>query len=185
LGFAIGGIGKMLRDSIYEMVKLVRNRLNELEDDRPIHILGVGAVQNIIPLSIDGADTFDCHSPWRRASEDKLVIPLLNSNFKITAKDETYWKYVPIDRISELTCDCEVCRKYSISELRELKEGTTEQKYYFRILAYKHNIHQQEILCELVRTDVNFQNLVKKFPKSSYKKKMLRFLVARSQKTIV
>lgn len=175
-GFAIGGMGNMPRDIIYETVILIRNRLNELDDDRSIHILGVGAVQNIIPLSINGADTFDCHSPWRRASEDKLVIPLLNSDFEITAKDKTYWKYIPIESISDLECDCEVCRRYSLSELRELKDGTSEEKYYFRILAYKHNIHQQEILCELVRTEVNLQNLIWKLPKSSYKDKMLHFL---------
>ena len=51
-GFAIGGMGNMPRDSIYETIKLIRNRLNELHDDRPIHILGVGAVQNLSLIHI-------------------------------------------------------------------------------------------------------------------------------------
>nr|MDO8082362.1 tRNA-guanine transglycosylase [Candidatus Freyarchaeota archaeon] len=184
-GFAIGGMGNTSRNIVYETVEMIRNRLNELEDDRPIHILGVGALQNIIPLSINGADTFDCHSPWRRANEDKLVIPLLNSDFEIITKDENYWNYIPINQISELDCDCEVCKRYSISKLRELKNGTIEEKYYFRILAYKHNIHQQEILCELVRTETNFENLIEKFPKSSYKEKMLSFSSKHSQKPLI
>ena len=184
-GLAIGGIGKTPRPIVYKIVELVRNRLSELSDDRPIHVLGVGAVQNIIPLSINGADTFDCNSPWRRANEDKLVIPLLNSHFEITAKDKTYWKYIPIESISNLECDCEVCRRHSLSELRELKNGTTEEKYYFRISAYRHNIHQQEILCELVRTNIDLENLIRKFPKSSYRDKMLHFLTQCSQRTLV
>jgi len=182
-GFAIGGMGNKSRDSIYETIRLIRNRLNELDDDRPIHILGVGAVQNIIPLSINGADTYDCHSPWRRASEDKLIIPLLNSNFEIIAKDKNYWKYIPINDITELICDCEVCRRYSISELKELKDRGAEERYYFRILAYKHNIHQQEVLCELVRADINLESLIRKMPRSRYKEKMLSFFARAHGKT--
>jgi len=182
-GFAIGGLGNEARESIYETARLVRERLNELGDTRPVHVLGVGSVQNIIPLSLNGADTFDCHSPWRRASEDKLIKPLLDSNFEIMTKDKDYWAYVPLDLISELKCDCEVCMNNTLSELRTLKEGEAEEKIYFRILAYKHNIHQQEVLCELVKSQANIRELVERFPKSKYKDEMNRFFIRRSQKT--
>jgi tRNA-guanine family transglycosylase len=182
-GFAVGGLGNEARDAIYKTVKLTRDKLNELGDERPIHILGVGSVQNIIPLSLNGADTFDCHSPWRRASEDKLIIPLLNSDFEITAKDKPYWQYVPIGLVSELECDCEVCKKNTLSDLRALKEGEAEEKIYFRILAYKHNIHQQEVLCELVKSEVEISKFAEGLPKSKYKEEIHRFLALRSQKT--
>lgn len=183
-GFAVGNLGNTQRPSIYKTVKLIRKRLNEIDDSRPIHVPGVGSIQNIIPLSLNGADTFDCHSPWRRASEDKLVRPLLNSDFEIVTRDRTYWSYVSIDRINALNCDCEVCKRTSISELKGLKDGTTEEKCYFRILAYKHNIHQQETLCELVRSEIDLQNFVRNLPDSKYKKEMHTFLVMEKQRTL-
>lgn len=184
-GFAIGNLGKASKFNIYKSVKLLRNRLNKLNSHRPIHVLGVGSIHKIIPLSVNGADTFDCHSPWRRASEDKMVIPLLNSNLEIIAKDETYWKYIHVDKIDELECDCEVCKENSISELRKLKNGTREEKYYFRILAYKHNIHQQEMLCELARSDIDLDDLIKRLPKSKYKDEIQAFFAKKNQKNLI
>jgi len=184
-GFAIGNLGKASKSNIYKSVKLVRNRLNELNSQRPIHVLGVGSIHKIIPLSVNGADTFDCQSPWRRASEDKVVIPLLDSNLEVIAKDETYWKYIHVDEIDKLECDCEVCRENSLSELRKLKDGTLEEKYYFRILAYKHNIHQQEMLCELARSNIDLNDLIDRLPKSKYKEEIRAFFVKESQKALV
>jgi len=184
-GFAIGNLGNASKSNIYKSVRLVRNRLNELNSYRPIHILGVGSIHKIIPLSVNGADTFDCQSPWRRASEDKLVIPLLDSNLEVIAKDETYWKYIHVDKIDEVECDCEVCRENSLSELRKLKDGTLEEKYYFRISAYKHNIHQQEMLCELARSNIDLNDLIDRLPKSKYKEEIRAFFVKENQKALV
>lgn len=181
-GFAVGGLGNVARDMIYKTVKMTRYKLKELGDERPIHVLGVGSVQNIIPLSLNGTDTFDCHSPWRRASEDKLIVPLLNSDFEITAKEGDYWQYTPIEVVKELECDCEVCKKNTLSDLRALKEGEAEDKIYFRILAYKHNIHQQEVLCELVKSEIDIGEFAGRLPKSKYKEEIQRFFASRSQK---
>jgi tRNA-guanine family transglycosylase len=175
-GIAIGGLGNLADDTIYDIVSTIRNRLNSLQDNRPIHVLGVGSVQNIIPLSLCGADTFDCHSPWRRASEDKLIVPLLNSDLEVIAEDNTYWKYTPIGDIEELHCDCEVCKTNSLSELKKIKKGNSEESIYFRILAYKHNVHQQEVLCKLLRSKINVNSVIEKIPQSKYKEKIKHLL---------
>ena len=171
-GMAIGGLGNLTYSTIYDIVRTVRKKLSSSQDDRPIHILGVGSVQNIIPLSLCGADTFDCHSPWRRASEDKLILPLLNSALEVISCDNTYWKYTPIDDIKELHCDCEVCKSCNLSELKKIRKGNSEEKIFFRILAYKHNVHQQEVLCKLLRSKTSVDSVIKKIPKSKYKERI-------------
>jgi tRNA-guanine family transglycosylase len=183
-GFAIGGLGYLTKEAIYEAVKNIRIRLSDLDDDRPIHVLGVGSVQNIIPLSLYGADTFDCHSPWRRASEDKLIVPLFNSACEVIAKNDSYWKYIPLSQLKELQCDCEVCKNHSLSELKRIKNGDAEESIYFRILAYRHNVHQQEVLCELLRSPQNLDGTVERIPKSKYKKEIQHLLASKSQEPL-
>lgn len=173
-GFAVGGLGRLRREDIYKICGLLRKYLNEVKDMRPIHVLGVGSLQNIIPLSLAGVDSFDCHSPWRRASEGKFVVPLVNSKGEIIANDDSYWDYVHIEDFLDkhFVCDCEVCSHYSLKHLKELFTKNHEFRYMAEILFFKHNISQQEFLCKLVRNR-KISDFVKKIPDSTYKEKLL------------
>lgn len=173
-GFALGGLGKIRqRDLIYSIIKLVRKKLDSISDVRPLHVLGVGAVQNIIPFSLMGADSSDCHSPWRRASEGKFITPLLNSKFKVVATDKKFWSYVPINEFNKkyYSCDCPVCKKYSLNDLRKLLAKKGESEYYAKILFFRHNIAQQEFLCQLISKG-NLKTFIETIPQSKYKEEL-------------
>lgn len=184
-GFAIGGLGNTKRRDILDICCSLRVELNKLKDSRPIHILGVGALQNIIPLSLLGADSFDCHSPWRRASEGKFVIPLIDSNCKVITTNKKYWSYIPIEKFDskDYVCDCSVCSKYSLNTLRELYKKGNEYTIFAKILFFKHNISQQEFLCKLVR-EKNIYEFIKEIPESSYKENLVEFTRKLKQTTL-
>ena len=152
-GFAIGGLGNLSDRTSYDICKIVRNKLTSLNDYRPIHVLGVGSVKNVIPMSILGVDSFDCHSPWRRASEGKYVTPLINSNGKIVTNKSNFWRYEPISTFDDedFTCDCSVCKSYCLNDLKSIYKKGGEYAYFAKILFFKHNISQQEFALKAIR----------------------------------
>jgi len=136
------------------VTKRISDFLKNINDDRTIHILGAGNHFNILPLWICGADTYDCHSSWRRATENKILIPLLNSNGNyIKNKNIFHFKKLSELNNSDFNCECEVCQNYSLNNLKELtiknKKETTNDKekyYYGEILVFFHAIYQYEYL---------------------------------------
>jgi len=64
-GIAIGGV------SVGESKEEMRNQVEwvapYLPKDRPVHLLGVGQVDDIVDLVKQGIDTFDCVEPTRVA----------------------------------------------------------------------------------------------------------------------
>ena len=176
-GFAIGGLGKIKNKQVlYGIIKVIRTVLESKSDTRPIHVLGAGSLQNIIPMAILGADSFDCHSPWRRASEGKYVVPLLNSSLTIL-QNKNFWSYLPLNGITVKTyaCDCPVCKEFSLDDLKKLYVTSMENQYYAKILLFKHNIYQQEQVCRLCR-EPNLLSIIKNFPDSKNKRVMLEQL---------
>jgi tRNA-guanine family transglycosylase len=182
-GFALGGLGNLRRDLIYDISREVRDFLESVNDNRPVHALGVGAIQNIIPLSLCGIDSFDCHSPWRRASEGKFLTPLINSKCEVVAKDNNYWQYVPIDKFESknFKCDCDVCKQYSLNALKNLFSKGGEYAYFAKVLFFKHNISQQEFLCKLVR-EKEINEVFESIPDSKYKETLASFINKKASK---
>lgn len=70
-GVAIGGV------SVGETKEELRNQVRwvspYLPDDRPVHLLGVGHLDDILDLVAYGVDTFDCVEPTRLARLGVLV----------------------------------------------------------------------------------------------------------------
>jgi len=176
-GFAIGGLGNLSDRTSYDICKIVRNKLTNLKDYRPIHVLGAGSVKNIIPMSILGVDSFDCHSPWRRASEGKYITPLINSNGKIVTNKSNFWRYESISIFpdEDFTCDCLVCKSYSLNDLKGIYKKGSEYAYFAKILFFKHNISQQEFTLKAVR-DGKLDEIIKDMPKSKYKEFLTDFI---------
>jgi hypothetical protein len=173
-GFAIGGLGKIRsRPELYKIIKAVRKVLVENDDNRPLHILGVGALQNIIPMSILGADSFDCHSPWRRASEGKYTVPLFNASSEVLPNNE-FWDYKPLSSIDVRTygCDCPVCSEFDIPKLKKIYGNGGEDQYFAKVLLFKHNIFQQEKTCEVCRED-DLEDVVSNFPATRDKQNLI------------
>ena len=117
-GFGIGG--SFDKDDIGTAVKWVNE---ELPENKPRHLLGIGEPIDLILGVANGVDTFDCVAPTRLArtgaayiyptsgdnsTDKKTRINLLNAQFK----DD----FGPLDS----TCECDTCKNYSRAYIAHL-----------------------------------------------------------------
>jgi queuine/archaeosine tRNA-ribosyltransferase len=193
-GFAIGGIGNPSIVSkekwgipsevngkvkamiyLYELTNSIRRELEKRKDTRPIHILGAASPYNLIPLLIAGADSFDCHSAWRRSSDgnseskkavsisiesspkdiakdanfSKILIPLLDKDGQVITKNkDNFLEFIELHKVNKdnFDCNCNICSKYNLDVIKKLYSGTTEENYFAKILIYSHSINQYPLI---------------------------------------
>jgi queuine tRNA-ribosyltransferase/7-cyano-7-deazaguanine tRNA-ribosyltransferase len=148
-GFGIGGsLGKSKRD----MLNILEWVVPLLPEEKPRHLLGIGAVEDLFNCVERGVDMFDCVAPTRWArrghlyvsppegnSTNKFRIHIQNSRFKEDLK--------PVDE----NCDCFVCQTYSRAYLRHL--FLSNELSYFRFASY-HNLHFILRLMEGIRESI-------------------------------
>ncbi|MFO7966281.1 MAG: tRNA guanosine(34) transglycosylase Tgt [Archaeoglobaceae archaeon] len=163
--FAGIGVGGSLGKSKTDMHNILEWVIPHLPEEKPRHLLGIGAVEDIFNSVERGIDMFDCVAPtrWARrghlyvspeeggSSENKFRINIRNAQFK---EDEK-----PIDR----SCNCFVCHNYSRGYLRHLFNA--EELTYFRLSSY-HNVNFLLRLMEKIRDSINkgyFQELKKEW----------------------
>ena len=70
-GSAVGGSLGGSEQQMYEVVEMCMQRLRE---DRPVHLLGIGRIQDVFNFVKLGLDTFDCVSPTRIARHGWALI---------------------------------------------------------------------------------------------------------------
>lgn len=145
-GVAIGGV------SVGESKKEMRDQVgwvsNYLPQDRPVHLLGVGQIDDVVDLVKYGIDTFDCVEPTRLAR-----MGILYENFKI--KNE---KSGEIDINKSIykgdlnpivkNCRCYTCLNFTRSYLHHLFKQRELLGY---TLATCHNLWVMEKLFERIR----------------------------------
>jgi len=140
-GFGIGG---EFGNGKKEMTKMIEWVLNELPQAKPRHLLGIGHLEDIIPIIKSGIDTFDCVVPTRLARHNvafagKEKINLSQSKFLRDKK--------PLDP----KCSCFVCRNYRrnyISHLIRAKEITG-----LKLLTF-HNLYFFNSFVENIRNGI-------------------------------
>jgi len=140
-GFGIGG---EFGNDKKEMTKMISWVIDELPEEKPRHLLGIGYLEDIDKIIKEGVDTFDCTVPTHYArrgiaftSEGKLDL-----GKAIFLKNKT-----ALDK----KCDCYVCQSYKknyISHLLRAKELTA-----FKLLTF-HNLYFFNSLVEKIRQDV-------------------------------
>jgi len=110
-GYAVGGlsVGEP-RDVFYEVAS---STVDLLPADRPRYLMGTGTPQDLIRLVSMGYDLFDCVLPTRNARNGTLFTSRGKRNVRNArfARDPR-----PVDP----SCDCPVCRTYSVAYLRHL-----------------------------------------------------------------
>lgn len=137
-GFAIGGSLGKTKEEMYDIVKYTSERLDK---SRPIHLLGIGEIQDIIEL-FPYVDTFDCVEPTRIARHGTAILPqgkisLRKSLFK---QDEN-----PIDS----SCLCMTCKSYSRAYIHYLLK--IKDPLGFTLITV-HNVYTMNRLMEHIRT---------------------------------
>ena len=151
-GIAIGGVS--VGESKKEMRDQVRWISDFLPEDKPVHLLGVGQIDDIIDLVNYGIDTFDCVEPTRLARMGTLL-KISNFEFLISKKipnieemDILKGKYKNNLEPVDINCNCYVCRKFSKSYLHHLFKQRELLGYS---LATYHNLWVMEKLMEKIR----------------------------------
>ncbi|UYM05948.1 tRNA guanosine(34) transglycosylase Tgt [Solicola gregarius] len=131
-GFGIGGA--LEKTELGTIVSWVNE---ELPDDKPRHLLGIGEPDDLFTAIENGADTFDCVSASRVARSGRVFGRDGRFNV-VTARSRR--DLSPIDE----TCDCYTCRNYSRAYLHHAFK-TNEM-----ISATLATIHNERFIVRLV-----------------------------------
>jgi queuine tRNA-ribosyltransferase/7-cyano-7-deazaguanine tRNA-ribosyltransferase len=164
LDFPGFGIGGSLGRSKEEMHKILNWITPYLPEDKPRHLLGIGAVEDLFNAIERGMDSFDCVAPTRWARRGHVYVkPLLGNvknKFRINLRNGQFREdKKPIDP----QCDCFVCKNYSRAYLRHL--FVNKEMAYARLASY-HNEFFILRLVEEIRSSIEdgtFKKLKKKW----------------------
>ena len=111
LGFDGYGIGGAIeKENLDQIVGWV---VEELPEDRPRHLLGIGEPDDLFMAVEQGCDTFDCVQPSRVARGSRVYTARGRHNLSVAASRRSF---VPI----EDGCDCYTCGHYTVAYLHHL-----------------------------------------------------------------
>lgn len=115
-GHAVGGSLGASKDQMYEVISLTTKHL---EENRPIHLLGIGGIEDIFRGVENGIDTFDCVHPTRLARHGGALVKQGNGKGRdhINLRNGAYaLDSNPIDE----SCACYTCKNFSRGYLHHL-----------------------------------------------------------------
>ncbi|HYN57477.1 MAG TPA: tRNA guanosine(34) transglycosylase Tgt [Motilibacterales bacterium] len=136
-GFGIGGaLEKDLLESIVRWV------CEELPEDRPRHLLGIGEPDDLFAGVAAGADTFDCVMPSRVARNGAILSRDGRYNIVTAANRRAF---SPLDA----ECGCYTCTRYTRAYLHHLSKADEMAGH---TLATIHNVHFLVELVDRMRT---------------------------------
>lgn len=139
-GFGIGGaIEKVNLDEILRWV------VEELPEDRPRHLLGIGEPDDLFTAVAAGMDTFDCVSPSRVARNSAVYTVYGRENLLTAANRRAF---APIDP----ECDCYTCTHYTRAYLHHSFKA---KEMIASTLATIHNEHFIVGLVDRMRTSID------------------------------
>jgi queuine tRNA-ribosyltransferase len=158
-GFGIGGSFNK-----EDMGTAVRWVCENLPENKPRHLLGIGAVEDIFTGIENGADTFDCVAPTREARNGSLY----TLSGRINLSNNKYREdFGPIEK----NCACYTCKNFSRAYLAHLFRA---KEMLASTLASIHNLYFFVNLVKKIRQsilDENFaefkQEFLTKFQKPS------------------
>ncbi|MFA5770183.1 MAG: tRNA guanosine(34) transglycosylase Tgt [Patescibacteria group bacterium] len=163
-GVAIGGVS--VGETKAEMREQVKWVSDYLPKDRPVHLLGVGQIDDIIDLVKYGVDTFDCVEPTRLARMGQIYKAQI-SIFSNATPQRGPWRLSQKQKSSlseqiditksiyknnlekvDKDCNCYVCQNFTKSYLHHLFKQREILGY---TLATYHNLWVMERLFEKIR----------------------------------
>jgi len=140
-GFAIGGEFGYEKE---EMEKMLRSTLEELPEEKPRHLLGVGHPEDFEYMIRAGVDTFDCIAPTHYARHGTAF----TSGGRIHMKKTSLLKEKkPLDP----KCGCYVCKNYTRSYLSHLYRAG---EYTGMHLVTFHNVYYLNNLAKEIREKI-------------------------------
>ncbi len=135
LGFDGYGIGGAIeKENLDQIVGWV---VEELPEDRPRHLLGIGEPDDLFMAVEQGCDTFDCVQPSRVARSSRVYTARGRHNLSVAASRRAF---TPI----EDGCDCYTCEHYTVAYLHHLFKAN---EYLAATLT---TIHNERFIVRLV-----------------------------------
>jgi queuine tRNA-ribosyltransferase len=134
-GYALGGLA--VGEDRDTRLRVVRECLQMLPEDKPVYLMGVGAPEDLVESVALGVDMFDCVMPTRNARNGTLF----TNRGRMSIKNA---RYSDDQRPIDSECDCYTCSHFSRAYLRHL--------YLAReLLAYRLNtIHNLRYYARLI-----------------------------------
>ena len=142
-GVAIGGVA--IGETKKELREQVRWVAPYLPEDKPVHLLGVGQIDDILDAVRYGIDTFDCVEPTRLARNGIAYCLKSNVNHwdRFEKIDLNKSRYLADKNPIQKNCPCYTCQNFSLSFLHHLFKERELLGYY---LATYHNLFLYEEL---------------------------------------
>jgi len=138
-GFGIGGA--IEKERMGEIVRWVNE---ELPENKPRHLLGIGEPQDFFTAIEFGADTFDCVSPARVARNAAVYSPAGRYNLTASVNRRTF---EPIEE----GCPCYTCQHYTRAYLHHAFKA---KESIASTLATIHNQYFIVSLVDRIRTSI-------------------------------
>lgn len=135
-GFGIGGA--LDKETLGTIIGWV---VDELPEEKPRHLLGIGEPLDLFVGAENGADTFDCVSPTRNARNSALLT--VEGRFNVSNANSR-GNSEPIDH----ECDCYTCVNYSQGYLHHAYKAN---ELIFPTLASIHNLRFTVHLVDQIR----------------------------------
>jgi queuine tRNA-ribosyltransferase len=138
-GYAMGGFSVGEPKSImWEMVDVV---IDDLPQEKPRYLMGLGFPEDIVEGVSKGVDMFDCVIPTRHGRNGNLFTAKGRINIK-------HARYTHDDLPVDEGCTCYTCRNYSRAYLRHLFVARELNSYYLNTV---HNLHFYANLMKSIR----------------------------------
>ncbi len=154
-GYAIGGLS--VGEPKEEMIKVLDYLPEQLPDDKPRYLMGVGTPKDLVEAVERGIDMFDCVMPTRNARNGYLftsvgIVKIRNAQYKLDTK--------PLDE----NCNCYTCKNYSRSYLHHLQR---KNEILGARLATIHNLYYYQDLMSQMRDAIE-HNTFSEFKQNFY-----------------
>ncbi len=159
---ALGGAHES-KENLYDVISWTVENVDEV---KPKHLLGIGEVDDILNAVERGVDTFDCVIPTRMGRVGNIFVhpPIGNEKNKFRI-DITKREFEKEKGSLNNKCDCKVCRNYTTAYIHHLFRA--HELLGYKLASY-HNVYFLNKLMEEIRDAINENRFLE------YKKKWLR-----------
>ncbi len=151
-GIAIGGVSVgEPKDKMRQAVEYVMPIINHDTKKRPIHLLGVGEVDDLFDFFGQGITSMDCTLPTRMARAGQFLVRTGNQTHDMRSKfkNQIMWSKFKDDQLPlDPNCTCHVCQNYDRAYLHHLFKA--QELLGYRLMTY-HNLHFMIHTTQLIR----------------------------------
>ncbi len=152
-GHAIGGSLGASKEQMYEVVGYTAEALSK---DRPIHLLGIGGVEDIFFGVEQGIDTFDCVHPTRLGRHGGALVKPHVDSYKKGQLNLNNTRHKEDNKPIDETCLCPTCKNYSRSYIHHLLKAGELLVYP---LLTAHNVYFMNSLMTDIRDGIKSGSL--------------------------